>query len=131
MPLICLRDNAAVICIFVFVTRCEGASVGGVPRGVQNRVRKRQKGLFAANQRRRLRNDWSLVAATVLVLPPIAPWVLVRWRAVQFSSGGRNTGQWLVADLSVMDIHFQLRMALVTGILLVWFLFVWATRQVC
>jgi hypothetical protein len=29
-------------------------------------------------------------------------------------------GQWLVADLSVMDIHFQLWMVLVTVILLVW-----------
>ena len=37
-------------------------------------------------------------------------------------------GRWLVADLSVMDVHFQLWMVLVTGILLVWFLFVWATR---
>jgi hypothetical protein len=39
-------------------------------------------------------------------------------------------GRWLVADLSVMDVHFQLWMVLVTGILLVWFLFVWATRHV-
>jgi hypothetical protein len=38
--------------------------------------------------------------------------------------------EWLVADLSVMDVHFQLWMVLVTAILLVWFLFVWATRQV-
>jgi hypothetical protein len=34
-------------------------------------------------------------------------------------------GQWLVADLSVMDVHFQLWMVLVTVILLVWFAFVW------
>ncbi len=33
-------------------------------------------------------------------------------------------GQWLVADISVMNVHFQLWMVLVTGILLVWFLFV-------
>jgi hypothetical protein len=39
-------------------------------------------------------------------------------------------GRWLVADLSVMDVHFQLWMVLVTGILLVWFLFAWATRHV-
>jgi len=36
----------------------------------------------------------------------------------------------LVADLSVMDVHFQLWMALVTAILLIWFAFVWATRPV-
>ena len=41
-----------------------------------------------------------------------------------------NMGQWLVADLSVMDVHFQLWMVLVTAILLVWFAFVWATRHV-
>jgi hypothetical protein len=39
-------------------------------------------------------------------------------------------GQWLAADVSVMDVHFQLWMALVTVILLIWFAFVWATRQV-
>jgi hypothetical protein len=39
-------------------------------------------------------------------------------------------GQWLVAGLSVMDVHFQVWMVLVTAILLVWFAFVSATRQV-
>ena len=39
-------------------------------------------------------------------------------------------GQWLIADLSVMDVHFQLWMVLVTAILLVWFAFVWAARHV-
>jgi hypothetical protein len=31
-------------------------------------------------------------------------------------------GQWLIADLSVADVHVQLWMLLVTGILLLWFL---------
>jgi hypothetical protein len=39
-------------------------------------------------------------------------------------------GQWLVADLSVMDVHIQLWMVLVTAIPLVWFAFVWVTRHV-
>jgi hypothetical protein len=39
-------------------------------------------------------------------------------------------GEWLIADLSVMDVHFQLWMVLVTGILLVWLALVWATRPV-
>ena len=38
-------------------------------------------------------------------------------------------GQWLVTDLSVLDVHFHLWMALVTAILLAWFAFVWATRD--
>jgi hypothetical protein len=37
-------------------------------------------------------------------------------------------GQWLVADLSVSDVHFQPWMLLVTGFVLLWFLYVWATR---
>jgi hypothetical protein len=37
-------------------------------------------------------------------------------------------GQWLIADLSVSDVHVHLWMLLVTGILLLWFLYVWATR---
>jgi hypothetical protein len=39
-------------------------------------------------------------------------------------------GEWLVADVSVLDVHFQLWMPLVLGILLCWFIFVWATRSV-
>jgi hypothetical protein len=39
-----------------------------VPCGVQDRVRERQEGFFAANQCRRLCNDWPLVAALLLVL---------------------------------------------------------------
>jgi hypothetical protein len=46
------------------------------------------------------------------------------------SSGACNMRDWLVADLSVMDVHFQLWMVLVTALLLVWFAFVWATRHV-
>ena len=38
-------------------------------------------------------------------------------------------GQWLIADLSVSDVHVQLWMLWpVTGIVLLWFLYVWATR---
>ena len=40
-------------------------------------------------------------------------------------------GQWLIADLSVSDVHFQLWMLLVTGIILLWFVYVWATRNAC
>jgi hypothetical protein len=36
----------------------------------------------------------------------------------------------LIADLSVMDVHFQVWMVLVTAILLIWFVFVWVTRPV-
>jgi predicted ATPase len=39
-----------------------------MPRGVEDRVRERQEGFFAANQRRRLWNDRPLVAASLLVL---------------------------------------------------------------
>jgi len=39
-------------------------------------------------------------------------------------------GQLLIADVSVMDVHFQLWMVLVTVILLIWFAFVWTTRHV-
>ena len=37
-------------------------------------------------------------------------------------------GQWLITDLSVSDVHVQLWMLLVTSIVLLWFLYVWATR---
>ena len=42
--------------------------------------------------------------------------------------GERTMGQWLIADLSVSDVHVQLWMLLVIGIVLLWFLYVWATR---
>ena len=37
-------------------------------------------------------------------------------------------GQWLIADLSVSDVHLQLWMLLVAGYRVPWFLYVWATR---
>jgi hypothetical protein len=36
-------------------------------------------------------------------------------------------GQWLIADVSLLDIHLQLWMLLVTGIMLLWIIYVWAT----
>jgi hypothetical protein len=37
-------------------------------------------------------------------------------------------GQWLITDLSVSDVHFQLWMLLVATFILIWFVYVWATR---
>jgi hypothetical protein len=37
-------------------------------------------------------------------------------------------GQWLIADVSFLEIHLQLWMLLVAGVVLLWFLYVWATR---
>ena len=38
-------------------------------------------------------------------------------------------GQWLIADISFLDIHIQVWMALVAGILLLWLILVWMTRS--
>ena len=75
-----LRDHGALICIFVFVARCEGASVGGMPHGVQDRVPERQEGFLVANKCRRVCNEWPLVAALLLVLSLIV--------AARFSAQG-------------------------------------------
>jgi hypothetical protein len=37
-------------------------------------------------------------------------------------------GQWLIADIALLDAHLQLWMVLVTGIILLWFIYVCATR---
>ena len=37
-------------------------------------------------------------------------------------------GQWLIADVSLLDINLQLWMLLVTGIMLLWIIYVWATQ---
>ena len=37
-------------------------------------------------------------------------------------------GQWLIADVSLLDIHLQLWMLLVTGVMLLWIIYVWATQ---
>ena len=37
-------------------------------------------------------------------------------------------GQWLIADISLLDSHLQLWTLLVAGIILSWFVYVWATR---
>ena len=39
-------------------------------------------------------------------------------------------GEWLITDISLLDVHFQVWMLLVLGILLCWFIVVWATRSV-
>jgi hypothetical protein len=38
--------------------------------------------------------------------------------------------EWLIADISLSDVHFQVWMVLVVGILLIWFILVWVTRSV-
>ena len=42
-----------------------------------------------------------------------------------FNQRGRQMGQWLIADLSILDVQFQAWMLLVTGILLLWMLYAW------
>ena len=37
-------------------------------------------------------------------------------------------GQWLIADVSLFDVHLQLWMLLVAGVLKCWFGIIWATR---
>jgi hypothetical protein len=37
---------------------------------------------------------------------------------------------WLIADVSLLDVHFQAWMLVVLGIPLCWFIAVWATRSV-
>jgi hypothetical protein len=39
-------------------------------------------------------------------------------------------GEWLIADVSFLRVHLQVWMLLVLGILLFWFIVVWATRSV-
>ena len=37
-------------------------------------------------------------------------------------------GQWLIADVSLLDVHLQLWMLLVIGIMLLWIIYGWATQ---
>jgi hypothetical protein len=37
-------------------------------------------------------------------------------------------GQWLIADVSFLDVHVQLWMLLVAGALLIWLAAAWVTR---
>ena len=39
-------------------------------------------------------------------------------------------GEWLIAECSFLEVHLQVWMLLVLGILLFWFIVVWATRSV-
>jgi hypothetical protein len=68
------------------------ASLGGVPCGVQNRVRERQEGLFAANQCRRVCNDRPWVAALLLVLSLIVAGEELR-AATSFARLWRSQGK--------------------------------------
>jgi hypothetical protein len=46
-----------------------------------------------------------------------------------FREGDHQMGQWLIADVSLFDVHLQLWMLFATGIMLLWFIYVWATRS--
>ena len=37
--------------------------------------------------------------------------------------------QWLIADVSFLDVHVQLWMVLVVMVFLLWFFYVWANRK--
>ena len=37
-------------------------------------------------------------------------------------------GEWLINDVSFLDVHVQLWMLLVTGIILGWLVYAWVTR---
>jgi hypothetical protein len=45
-----------------------------------------------------------------------------------FRKGDQQMGQWLIADVSLFDVHLHLWMLLTTGIMLLWLIYVWATR---
>jgi hypothetical protein len=36
--------------------------------------------------------------------------------------------EWLIADVPLFDVHLQVWMLLVTGVMLIWFVYVWVTR---
>ncbi len=36
--------------------------------------------------------------------------------------------EWLIADVPFIDVHLQVWMLLVTGVMLIWFVYVWVTR---
>jgi hypothetical protein len=38
-------------------------------------------------------------------------------------------GEWLIADVSLLDVHFQVWMLAVLGIFLFWFLYAWRQRR--
>ena len=44
-------------------------------------------------------------------------------------AGGRPfMGEWLIAGVSIFDVHLQLWMLLVTGVVVLWCVYAWATR---
>jgi hypothetical protein len=82
--------------------------MGGVPCGVQDRVRERQEGFFAANECRRLWNDWPLVAALLFGKVTYRCWsaelraaISHGWLTEGFNTEGREGALGLVAVIMV------------------------------
>jgi|HubBroStandDraft_6_1064221.scaffolds.fasta_scaffold2151563_2 hypothetical protein len=44
--------------------------------------------------------------------------------------GDYHMGRWLIADVSPLNVHVQLWMLLVIGIMLLWIIYVWASNCV-
>jgi hypothetical protein len=78
------------------------------------RIRHCEAGIHSDQQRRQVLADGLLLATPLLVVSRLAAEAAM--------------GQWLIADISLLDTHLQLWMLLVTGIMLLWFFYVWATR---
>jgi hypothetical protein len=47
---------------------------------------------------------------------------------VTSKDGGPQMAQWLIADISLLDVHLQLWMLLVVTFMLLWIVDVWVTR---
>ena len=95
-----------------FLSERPATPQGGMPSRLKtyhSQKRKRHN-----QQRRQIRPNRTFLATPLLALSSLI------WEA--------TIGQWLIADLSVSDIHFQAWMLLVAGIVLLWFLYVLATR---
>ncbi len=69
---------------------------------------------YVLSARRQIPPERSFLAALLLVVSRLAK--------------RPQMGQWLIADLSFSDVHFQLWMLLLAAFMLLWFVYVWTTR---
>jgi NADH:ubiquinone oxidoreductase subunit 3 (subunit A) len=106
---------AVLIAIFFLSVNEQQPPWEGCRAASKTEYESRQTGFSAANQFWRVCKNWPLVAALLLVLSPIVRRSTMR--------------EWLIADVSLWDVHIQTWMLVVLAFFLFGFGYVWRQQR--
>jgi hypothetical protein len=106
---VAVRDHSVLVgTFFLCFTQHAGTSLGGVPCCLQDRVRERREGLFAANQCWRVCDDRPpLSRPDMAATPKLQPPPTDITQNVDFEAGRRCSSRYSRYGVSTSSIHFM------------------------